>query len=430
MTTTFTVTAEELAYVDRQAGSDKFYRTYAFGTTMAVQYGRSGTFGTFKRTEHADADAAAGAARKQADAKFKKGYERVKSAVLVFDHAPTDSDLDTAACAVEPGASAADVAARDVTAHAAAVVQLNAGLYTDIDPAVLERVLAALQARHPARTTPAASTSTPIRPMLADTATDGTVDAMIADDRWYAQVKLDGERVMVEVCDGTVSVWNRQGRPKTSNVAEAFLAPFRQLTAGRWVFDGELVGRVLHLFDMVDAGGFIGQDTAFTERYATLAVVLTAVGIEQAPVTLVPCATTAEQKAALLDTVTSERREGMIFRKADAGYQAGSRSSVMLKHKLLKTADCVVVATSTSGKENATVAVFDAAGATVKVGSVSTIGKGAVNVGDVVEVKFLYVVDPEFPRMFQPRIVRVRHDKAPAECLIGQFADAGTNKAP
>lgn len=429
MTATMQVTAEELAYVDQAAGSDKFYRVFRFGSTVAVQYGRAGTFGTFKRTEFDDETAAEKAAAKQADSKFKKGYERIKATVLHFDGMPSDSHLDAAMAGIAAGTAAVDAGARQADAHAAAVVKLNDVAPVAVDPDVLDRVLAALAALRPGVTPAVGATSSVVRPMLAEVVPADGVAALLGDDAWWAQPKLDGERFVIEVVDGTVAVWNRQGQPKVANVAEALLTRFRQLAAGRWVFDGEVVGRKLHLFDMVDAAGVIDAMSPFRERHAALAVVLDALEVDDSAVCLVDCATTTQDKTTLLARVTDEQREGVIFRLAEAGYQAGRRASVLLKHKLLKEADCVVVDVGVGGKENASVAVFDDNGDEVVVGSVSTIGKGPVKIGDVVEVQFLYVVDPAFPRMFQPRIVRVRTDKAAHECLMGQFANAGTNKA-
>ena len=75
-------------------------------------------------------------------------------------------------------------------------------------------------------------------------------------------------------------------------------------------------------------------------------------------------------------------------------------------------------------------------GALVEVGKVSTRGRGTLAAGQVVECKFLYVLDADNPVMFQPRIVErpnrpgtyVRDDKPSADCTIDQFADAATSK--
>ncbi len=44
-------------------------------------------------------------------------------------------------------------------------------------------------------------------------------------------------------------------------------------------------------------------------------------------------------------------------------------------------------------------------------------------------VAFLYVADPRFPRLVQPRLVTRRNDKDAHECGLDKFTAAGTNKA-
>jgi len=96
-------TVRELDFV--QGTSDKFYRVFTLGTTMVVQYGRNGTFGSISSKEFDDAAAATKAADKQVAAKMAKGYQPVRSGALSFDHDPTDNELDTAANLMPRGES-------------------------------------------------------------------------------------------------------------------------------------------------------------------------------------------------------------------------------------------------------------------------------------------------------------------------------------
>ncbi len=417
------VSVVELSYVDPAAGNDKFYRVFTFGSTVAVQYGRTGTYGTFKRSLFATAAEAETSGLKQADGKRKKGYDLVKEVQVAVDFDPSDGDLDALASAL-PSTPALKVKA---TVDSDEIVSRWNADVAEVDGAVFDAVLAALTAAGVEYEVSSGKGRVAVRPMLAATAEQVRVESLLADDRWVAQPKLDGDRFVVEVADGVVAAYNRSGQLKTSNVAPALLEPFRQLHTDRWVFDGEVVGRTLYLFDVAACPG-VGDLTPFLDRYRALAAVMSALAVPSDVVSLVDCASGEVAKRELLSKVVAESREGVMFRNASGMYEAGRRSTTLLKHKLLRTADCVVVETASKGKANATLAVFDTDGAMVEVGAVSTIGKGDVRVGDVVEVQFLYVVDPAYPRMFQPRMLRVRHDKAGSECSIEQFADAGTNK--
>jgi predicted DNA-binding WGR domain protein len=416
-----TVFAEELHYIDRAANSDKFYRVYQWEDRYVVQYGRAGTDGSFKTTVCPGDDAAAAAASKQADAKFKKGYERTKSATLTFPAAPSDAELDAALSAA--AAHSTPTGESSGPAPIASVDRLDATA-TEVLPAAL----AALETELGPPSTPAESVAEPLRPMLAISADARAASELIADDDWSSQPKLDGERFLVEVVDGAIRVYNRQGRPKVSNLVPEVLQPFAGLSSGRWVFDGEVVERKLWVFDLLAAPGFVDLDTPFSSRHRALCAVAPVLTSVSDAVGVVECARGTEAKQALLDDAVAERREGVVFRRDTAGYQPGQRSAVLVKYKLVKSADCVVIDVGAKGKENAVVAVHGPSGL-IEVGSVSTIGKETVSVGDVVEVHFLYVVDPEFPRMVQARLGSVRRDKDATECSIDQFADAVANKS-
>jgi predicted DNA-binding WGR domain protein len=425
------VVAEELAYIDAAANSDKFYRVFTLGTLAVVQYGRGGTAGTFKRTTFATAELAAATAAKQANAKFSKGYERVKNVTLRFETDPSDADLDTAMNSAAADASASDAAGRQADARAAAALRLNA-VDVVIDPTILTAVRAALssilgEARPIADSGPSGDgPSGAVRPMLAETVAPDRLEFYLTQDQYVAQLKLDGDRFVVEVLDGVVQVFNRQGVPKTSNVAEAVLAPLRQLSAGRWVFDGEIIARKLWLFDLLEAGGHLGPDAPFRDRHAALTTVLAALRPDEASIGLLGYVSGTAAKRELLATAQADNREGVILRDAQAAYEPGRRSRGLLRVKFLRELDAHVVEVATStGKQNAALAVYDDAGRAVAIGKVSTIGKGAVKVGDVVEVRFLYTVGD---RLFQPRIVRVRADKAGFECSARQLEGTRTNK--
>lgn len=268
--------------------------------------------------------------------------------------------------------------------------------------------------------------------MLASVQPASVVESAMTDHGFVGQLKYDGDRVVVEVRDGQVTLLNRAGEAKVSNVGTAHSTPFTALGKGRWVFDGEVVGRTLVLFDMVLATDgtitFADEDMGFMGRYQALTVITSVLDLDPEAVVVAPVADdldTEGAKADLLATAVEGKREGIVLRHREGPYEPGRRSTYLIKHKLIKDADVVVTALHPS-KQSATLAVHDEDGNLVEVGAASTIGKGDVAVGDVWVVTFLYVIDPAHPRMFQPRLVTRRTDKAASECNLAQFADAGT----
>lgn len=380
-----TVTAVELSYAE--GTSDKFYRVFTIDESIVTcQYGRSGTYGTFTpRKASADPAAAAKAADKAVAGKAAKGYQIIRSGSGKFDHIPTDSELDSMLNTMPAGQSA-EVSSPQLREQSAVTIAINAGA---VDPAVLPRVTAALESRFGRPCGNAVSAGTVI-PMLAQVATKPEVASMLASPSWVTQPKVDGDRIMVVVEDGAVSVFNRSGQPKVKNVGDAHLAPFRALTEGRWAFDGEVVGRTLHLFDMPAAGGFVADNAGFDTRYQALKTTLAALDIESAHVALVATATGEQAKRDMLQAAKDGHKEGVIFRDAHAPYRSG-RTDVLRKHKFVREVDAYVIEVGKGGKENAVLAVRNEAGEQVIIGQVSTIGKGdgQIRVGSVVEVQYL-----------------------------------------
>lgn len=419
-----TVSLTTLTLVDQT--SDKFYRVFTRGLDILNQYGRNGTYGSFTPAKPAaDQAKAATAAAKVVAGKKAKGYQIVKVAETTFGHIPTEDELDRWATLAVSGPIDGVTVPQDREQSAQATVANQA----DIDPTVLPRVIAALDASKP-RVTTTQQPGTPM-PMLAHNAEPSNLDYMLTSPTWATQPKLDGDRVTVEVIDGKVQAFGRGGQAKAKNVGAAMLAAFRNLTEGRWVFDGEVVGRTFWVFDMPFAEGFVVEESDFQTRYAALVTLLGALQADEALIGLVPIARTAEEKTAMLAAAETDHKEGIMFRSVLSPYATG-RSTSLLKHKFVKTIDAHVVETGRGGKQTAVLAVYDHDGNEVRVGNVTTIGKGGpdgVKVGQVVEVRFLYITNPAAPVLYQPTILKVRTDKAPAECSTDQLIGAHTNRA-
>lgn len=423
----------EAQYVDPRAGNDKFYRTFVLGSSWVTQYGRNGTIGTFtKLVEAASEEAAAAAAAAKFTSKVKKGYAPSRAGSLTLDRVVDSGSLgllDELADLL-PASSGAAVVVREPAAAVDLGPEALPDCTTLMDPAL-----------RAAGVVPTIDFSTesslPLRPMLAAVLPADDVSRVLDSEDWVTQFKYDGDRVVVEAVEGRIRVLNRQGEVKTRNVGRAQLLPFTALHRGRWVFDGEVVGRTLVLFDLVsassDALAWVTEDDPFTTRYLALSVIAELLGVPtaaqdtSAPVVVAPVAFGPGSKARMLTDAVVEQREGVIARRRSGVYEQGRRSMDLLKHKFIKDVD-VVVSGLHATKESATLSVYDEHGSLIEVGSASTIGKGPVSPGEVWVVTFLYVTDPAHPRLVQPRLIRSRSDKTPAQCLLDQFAGAGTNR--
>lgn len=236
----------------------------------------------------------------------------------------------------------------------------------------------------------------------------GDVGRFIADDNWVAEQKLDGHRILLYLTpDRPATALTRNGSIYTKGLPRA-LTDLR--VQHRTLFDGELVGNQYWAFDYPEP-----NTAMLRERRALLEVAAAEVGIS-----VVPQARTTTEKEALLYGAAEAGLEGIVLKRADSLY-LGQRTDAWRKVKFVSTVDVVVLAVRDDGKESASLGITDGKSFT-EVGRCSLIGKEkkvAVKVGDVVEVRCLYVTPDR--RLYQPTLLRVRTDKHLHECDGSDF---------
>lgn len=252
----------------------------------------------------------------------------------------------------------------------------------------------------------------------------------IADPTWTMEQKADGIRCIIATDDfGRARFLSHTGLPLKSGVRHhaALAAAVYGLTA--CTIDGELLDNgELWLFDVMTVNGTDVrplpqfQRRALLERMAPL--------FEGTPVRVLPQAVTAEEKAAMWAGVVAASAEGVVVKRAAAPYSTGkARTGDVLKVKITRTIDVVVIGRNSDGHLNASLGLHDSDGRLVPVGNCSMIGKTEVGIGDVIEVTFLYVVDPANPALYQARMMRARPDKTAGECELAQLDGCHVSKA-
>lgn len=247
-------------------------------------------------------------------------------------------------------------------------------------------------------------------PQLATEITLREVPVYARDGNWAAEPKLDGHRILLFGTEGTVHARGRSGGAYGNTLP----AQVKRISVPEgWTVDGELVNGKLWAFDVIAPGR---QRLPLTARRRLLEGLVAAIG--SPALGLVPQAVGEQAKADLITRVIQERREGFVLKCLQASY-TGGRSRAWLKVKLTSTLDAVVLDVRRDGKDAADLGLVKD-GQLVGVGRVSTVGKNVAR-GDVVEIRYLYAADPDKPRLFQPRVLRVRTDKRPDECTISQL---------
>ncbi len=266
------------------------------------------------------------------------------------------------------------------------------------------------------------------------------VETYLTDPRFAVEQKVDGTRALVVITTGDDGIpffrfLGRRGTALTHAAAMLHFAKIESALAGCFtrpgetVLDGEIMfdqGRFV-IFDLphMEIAGhhWTSTDRPYSHRRETLEVLRSCLGDSEV-IVIAPSATTEADKRASLAAVEQSHGEGVMVKDLDAAYHPGKRVKHSVKVKFVKTADVVVTATSRgrndAGRETGSfeIAVWSE-GVLEVVGATSAIGKAAVEVGDVIEVAYLYM--GAGGRLVQPRMLRVRDDKASEDCTPEQF---------
>lgn len=284
-----------------------------------------------------------------------------------------------------------------------------AGARTGSSPTIVAAPSAPLQQSAGA---PAPAGSLPVVPMDFNEAPLSDVPKYIADPNYVFQQKVDGIRGVLVVEPGK-QPWfaSKKGDRLVSSTAakitDPMLAKMPPTPPGSPAYrvEGELLNGKFHVFDMYTVGG---EQVPYEQRKAMADAWVDAVSPAMPQAVKLPTAVTAAEKQKLWDAVVASGAEGVMMKRKDSPYSGGARVSHTLKAKVTSTVDAVVVDTGIGGKDNAQIAL-NHNGKLTPIGTVSTLGKGPIKTGDVVEVEYLWATPSN--TLTQPRIKRTRPDK-------------------
>lgn len=297
---------------------------------------------------------------------------------------------------------------------------------TDLEPADAIVVQPGAEEEKPSKPAPAGSTFRV--PMTFNEAPVADVPKYIDDPDWFFQQKVDGIRGQLVIEPGK-KPWfrSKSGQQLQSSSAAKITGPMlaklgqqSDYEGPTYTIDGELLDGKWYVFDVAVDGS---EQQPWEQRMATAEAWVSEMhklGLKN--IQALPVARTPEEKRKLWDAVHASGGEGVMMKRRSAPYSYGQRVSHTLKAKITSTADVVVMARNLEGKENAQIGI-QIGGKLTPIGTVSMQGKekgGAVNVGDVIEVEYLWA-NPANHNLQQPRMVKRRPDKAPSEATAEQL---------
>lgn len=262
-------------------------------------------------------------------------------------------------------------------------------------------------------------------PQLLNPATDAEAQALILDNAFVAQEKMDGERRLLQRKSATEVVGiNRKGLvvDLPQPIAAAVL---KDAMRGLFVLDGEAVGDVLYVFDALEANGSDLTGLPYTKRHHYASAIIASLNSDA--IRIVPLASSASDKNALFKDVKARGGEGVVFKNKSATYTEGRPASggAQRKFKFVESASCIVGKVN-EGKRSVALVLLDDAGTEAGVGNVTILPNFTIpKAGDVVEVRYLYA-NKNGGSLYQPVYLGVRSDIEREACVISQLKFAAS----
>lgn len=256
-----------------------------------------------------------------------------------------------------------------------------------------------------------------MKPMLAHEASLEKVNELIYSNNWVFEPKYDGRRLLVNLGHGEILPKSRSG--KFMKITHDLWKQLETFASMEMDLDGELVGDNYYVFDVPSIGWLPWRERRRLLEH--LALKLPSGG----SIFVTPSAFETLAKKNLLEGLKKSRGEGIVMKRKEAEYQS-TRSHDWLKYKFYKTLEAVVIGLHVDGKENCELGLFDSRGNIIPVGKCSLVGKEPINLGDVVEVKYLYASSKD--RLVQPTLLSKRTDKGLKDLTLDQLVYTTTQQ--
>ncbi len=248
-----------------------------------------------------------------------------------------------------------------------------------------------------------------IVPQLLNVADQKAATDAIYNDNWCLQEKFDGRRMMVRKSGDEVQAINKLGLfvGMSGPVADAAKG-----IDGDFIIDGEVIGDVLHVFDIFERNGTDLRTKRYADRYDALEDLVGSA----ANISVVAMWTSTDDKDAMFAKLREDNAEGVVFKRLDGHYAPGRPSSggSQLKFKFVETLSALV--TTVNNKRSVGLSLHGDDGLEF-VGNVTIPANHDIPTeGEVVEIRYLYAN----PKLYQPTYLGVRDDILPEECVKSQ----------
>lgn len=252
-------------------------------------------------------------------------------------------------------------------------------------------------------------------PQLLNAIDEDRLQELLDDPAYVMQEKMDGIRLMIRFDRGDVIGSNRKGL--VVGISSAIEAGVRELVGGGLaVLDGEAIGDVYHVFDLLEVDGEDLRLCGVEERWCRLQDLFGQ--REGGLVRLVPLSRKPWHKRQRFDELKAAGAEGVVFKRWDAPYVPGRPASggSQVKFKFVASATCFVGSISETKRSISIQLTDGVTGDVIDVGNVTIpVNFDVPREGDLVEVRYLYA----YPggSLYQPVYLGPRTDLDAADEL-------------
>lgn len=247
-------------------------------------------------------------------------------------------------------------------------------------------------------------------PQLLNPISNEELEKYMTDNKYGAQEKYDGKRIIIDITNTGVIGINRKGL--TVEIPQEISSGMESLIG--ITVDGELVGDIYYTFDLLKYNNEDITSWSYKRRYSELAKIKF-----KRNIILAPLAIGESAKRALYDNLFQDGKEGIVFKDLNAPYTAGRPSSGGAQFKLKFWESCSAVVSKINQKRSVAVQLYDGT-KWIDVGNVTIPpNKEIPNFGDVVEIKYLYAY--RGGSLYQPQYLGVRDDVDRMECKTSQL---------
>lgn len=251
---------------------------------------------------------------------------------------------------------------------------------------------------------------TGIYPQLLNVIGNEQLESYLSDNNYGAQEKYDGKRILIDINENGSNGINRKGL--SVEIPEEIAFSLKSLLGK--IIDGELVGTTYYVFDLLRDDNKEIKTLPYRKRYSKLENINF-----KGNVILAPLAIGEKQKRELYDSLKKSEKEGIVFKDLNAPYKAGrpATGGSQFKHKFWES--CSAIVSKINQKRSVALQLYDG-GKLIDVGNVTIPpNKEIPNVGDVVEIKYLYAY--RGGSLYQPQYLNVRDDIDRIECKTSQL---------